>query len=554
MNRIRACLLGGISIGLLLLVFWHDADKRNLNPSYEVNGKPIEYVDSVLGIAIVEDVSFLQNIDRFEMTDNTQIFFENTLVPYDQKEKRLYVSQNPEVIEWEGFFTTENDTFLCTTGDAYWEKKADAIRDNYEFPVWFLTEDGYCRMTLVASGLPIISIDTERYEEAEEIPYEVDPDKKFYGSETQYYGQIRVFDPGRGDANYEILESKVCYHAKGISSSVYPKKGYSLSLLDENEENLEMPLLGMRADNSWKLNALMSDSTKIREKSAAQIWEQMDLMDGTVDEPGPRMEYTEVILDGEYLGLYCLVEPVDEKKLNLDANDVLYKIIDWDEPSDEEIQVSVQNKWRISLPIRIRYPKVITDYDAAWYPIRDYLNIFYRDYWQYGGADNKIDLENACDMVLFMMTCSASDNTFKNLYLAADVSAPGEYVMRHIPWDLDLTFGNVHDPNAENGVRFNEDVEVTYWDAPVSTMIYYEIDGVYDTFISRWQKYRKEVLANDNIIAILEQNREYLLHSGVYSREAERWSEYEIDDDITELVNYQNQRMEWLDEYFYELK
>jgi len=553
MKRMRAYLLGGISICLLLLVFWFDADKRNIIPSYEVNGKPIEYTDSVLGIAIVEDMSFLQKLERFEITGNTQIFFENTLVPYDIKEKRLYVSQNLGVAEWEGLLSTEKNTFLCTTKDDYWGKKSEAIRENYEFPVWFLTENGYCEMTLIASGLPIISIDTERYEKAEDIPYEVDPDKKFYGSETQYFGQIRVFNPGVG-TSYEILESKVSYHKKGVSSSVYPKKGYSLSLLDEKEENLEVSLLGMRADNSWKLNALMSDPTKIREKSAAQIWEQMDLLDGTVDEPGPRMEYTEVVLDGEYLGLYCLVEPVDEKKLNLDANDVLYKIIDWEEPNDEEIQVSIENGWRISLPVRIRYPKTITDYYAVWYPIRDYLNIFYRDYWQYGGAGNKIDLENACDMVLFMMTCSASDNTFKNLYLAADVSSTGEYVIRHIPWDLDLTFGNVHDSNAANGVRFNEDVEVTYWDAPVSTMLYYEIDGVYETLISRWQNYRDGVLKTDNIVGIFEQNREYLLKSGVYAREAGKWPEYKTDDDITELVNYQKERMKWLDEYFYGLE
>lgn len=554
MKKVQGCLLCVASLLLLVLVFGFDASNRNYAKDYRVNGKAIEYAERIMGMAVVDDTSFLNHLEKREMEENTQIFFENTIIPYEASTNILYVAQNNTQLEWEGELTSGKDTFLCTRKDEYWDRKADAIKENHEFPVWLLTEDGYYELSMVVTSLPVISMTTERIEEAEDIPYEVDPDKKFYGSETQHYGQIRIFNPGVGTTHYEITESNVRYHEKGISSSVYPKDGYSLSLLDDKEDNLNISLLGMRSDNSWKLNALMSDQTKVREKTAAQIWEQIDLANATINEAGPRMEYVEVILDNEYLGLYCLVEPVDEKKLELDANDVLYKIIDWGAPSDEGIQLSIANKWRISLPARIRYPDSITDYEAVWYPLRDYLNVFYRDYWQYGGYQGQIDLGNACDMVIFMMACSASDNSFKNLYLAADVTSTGEYRMRHIPWDLDLTFGNTHDPEAVNGIRFNDDVTVRYWDAPISTMIHYEIEGVEAELLNRWMDYRKTILSTNNILQIMEANRNELVNSGVYIREKQRWPEYGANDDITELTQYQMERMIWLDEYFQDIK
>ena len=505
---------------------------------------PVPYTGRVMAVPIVENLDFLEGKQKCQAQENPGVCFGGALLPYT-KDGTLYLSQDFAVEEWVGEITTKaRDTFLCTLYDPAWEDKAGSIRDNHMFKLWMVDGERYYELSLAVCGMPVMTISTQREEEQDLGDYEADPDRFIYDPPVIYYGQLQLFDPGVGTGRYEISETGVRYYQRGASAIAAEKKGYSIGLLDARGDNFDASLLGMRTDNSWKLKSLSADTSRVREKTACQIWEQFAASNRETNEAGPRIEYLELIMDDEYAGLYGLIEPVDEKKLELDKNDVLYKMTNWFVPTDEEIQASIEQKWRISTYIRIRYPDEITDYEKTWNPMRDYLDTFYKDVESDLPAESKIYVSNAMDMLLFNMTISGCDNYFKNMYFAADVEENGTYTMRQIPWDLDLTFGETYT------VGFNNDETVVYEEAAIPFLRDTRPELVRPYLQERWRECREGFLSTENIAKLLCENRDYLVNAGAGARENARWPEYSMSSDIDRILDYQERRMNWLDEYF----
>ena len=81
---------------------------------------------------------------------------------------------------------------------------------------------------------------------------------------------------------------------------------------------IKNPCSAFRNDDEWLLNAMYSDSSKIRDKLSADIWSQIGAVQEEFPEAyfGTRMVYVEVFFNHEYWGLYALMEPVDSKQLD----------------------------------------------------------------------------------------------------------------------------------------------------------------------------------------------------------------------------------------------
>lgn len=490
-----------------------------------------------------------------EVSCNPGIYYEDVLLPYDKEHNRLYLPQNYMESEWYGNLTAkigEGHYPIYILNDAMWQNKSAAIRESHDFIIFVQRDDDYYRFNLTITGMPMIAMTTERVEEAEEIPYEVDPDKKFFGSETRYYGQLLWIDSGTRSGQYQMIEAGVCYHYKGASTAGFEKKSYSFDLLDYRGEKADISLAGMRSDSSWKLNALNTDINRIREITASQIWESMDNATPELNEVGPNMEYVELVVDNEYKGLYCLVEPIDEKKAELDEKDILYKVIDWPITSAEDIQVSADNGWRIAYPLRIRYPKEIQDYQEVWYPMKNYLDMFFRDgNIQYEEAVGHIDIDNYCDKMIFDMVTSASDNSYKNTYYVADCGDGYEnYQMKQIPWDLDYTFGNRYSYGADYSVFFDENPTQIYAENAILKLYTYFPEKIGTRLVERWNMYRDSILSTDAVINLLNDNMFYLAETGAVLREEARWPQAGVNLEIDYLIEFQKKRMDWLDGYF----
>lgn len=507
---------------------------------------PVSSIGRIMGVAIVENLDFLEGKEKRTDEKNPGVCMSGVLLPYTA-DGTLYLAQDFTKTKWEGDLLTDSkDTYLCTLPDVAWQDKATSIRDGHVFQIWLVGEDYYYELDLVVSGMPVMTISTERFEKQDLGDYETDPDRFSFEPEILYYGDIQVFDPGDEMRWYDIFESGVRYYHRGASSALYDKKSYSISLLDSKGDKLDKSLLGMRFDNTWKLKSLVTDESRIREKTSCEIWEALANTNDSVNESGPRMEYLELIVDNDYVGLYGIVEPVDEEKLGLDKNDVLYKSTNRIVPSDEDIQEAIDRKWKVMTFFRIRYPDPILDYAKTWYPMRDYLNTFYRGGGDERPIESKISLSNFIDMHIFNMTISGSDNYLKNLYFVADVGNDGSYTMRVLPWDLDLTFGLIID----SGGGAVSDETVVYEEAALPLLRDMQPELVRPLMQKRWEECRQSFLSTDNILNIMRENQSYLINTGVVARENQRWPEYRMDADIESIENYQIRRMEFLDEFY----
>lgn len=100
---------------------------------------------------------------------------------------------------------------------------------------------------------------------------------------------------------------------RGSSSQDLPKKGYGLTTIQaDNASNNNVSLLGMPSENDWVLNGLAFDPSLIRDYLSYNLSRQLGNY-------APRTEFCEVVINGNYRGLYLLQEKIkaDTNRVNI---------------------------------------------------------------------------------------------------------------------------------------------------------------------------------------------------------------------------------------------
>lgn len=99
---------------------------------------------------------------------------------------------------------------------------------------------------------------------------------------------------------------------RGESSSYFPKRPYNIELKDPEAKDTSVSLLGMPRESDWILQGPFADKSQIRN---AVIYE----LGRKTGHWTPRVQFCELILNGEYLGLYNLIEKIkrDSSRVNI---------------------------------------------------------------------------------------------------------------------------------------------------------------------------------------------------------------------------------------------
>lgn len=97
------------------------------------------------------------------------------------------------------------------------------------------------------------------------------------------------------------LSSGIEIHVRGRSSRFFDKPGYALRLMCEDGTNNPQPLLGMDAHHEWVLHGPFLDQTLMRN----YMWYNIG---GEIMDYAPNVRFCELILNGEYQGVYVLLE------------------------------------------------------------------------------------------------------------------------------------------------------------------------------------------------------------------------------------------------------
>ena len=411
-----------------------------------------------------------------------------------------------------------NGVSLCFVDDYTYDWCADAIRDGWAYQILAYTDDAYSYASLVFTGLPIISLETqEALRPHEDIP-------------------VRVSVSAAGEAGLTACGRA---HERGDTSlRMRPKHGIKVEFTRHadgtRKTEQEMPLLG-RTDE-FILIACSMDYLLIRDKLSWDLWNGISSEDEAF---GPReTAYCEVFAGDAYLGVYVMMKPYDYAqelaRLGADAPaaDSLYRLAgrsvhEFDKPLIQDHRGMYYEQ---------HYAPSGETGHAALLP---YLALFAEedDAVFNEKALELLDIDSVIRYALFVQACGMTDNEHNNLYIVAHRTEDG-YRYLFAPWDLDVSWGRDDDENAE-----------VWYDFPIfDRLVELDCGGVVrDRLAAIWKQMRENGFSGENVGSLLDGYNAALNDSGAFYRDAERWNRPNAYSENYNIYSYAAARFEMMD-------
>lgn len=177
----------------------------------------------------------------------------------------------------------------------------------------FLLSLSVMAQTLTDSNLPIVVIETDG---GVNIP-----------DEPKVPGTMKIIWHQDGSRNYmtdidnpEFLnyDGRIGIERRGSTSqTMLNKKPYALETREDDDvTNRNVSILGMPKENDWVLNSLAFDQTGMRDVLAYELSNRLG-------QYASRSVYCEVVINGDYKGLYAFMEKIkpDKNRVNIEEMD-----------------------------------------------------------------------------------------------------------------------------------------------------------------------------------------------------------------------------------------
>ena len=471
--------------------------------------------NSCMGISLIS-YSELESYKEDLTVDIKDITFNEESVIADIYRGTIYISQASDLIKdsskLQGKLDIKNpEQKLYILNNAQLQNLKETISNGEYLTLVVVQNNSICKFNVAISTLPVISIDGENY-----IGYTKKAAFICESDMTLLAGQDPSIDkPSKG--NYSIK-----WHIRGGKSARLAKKPIKITLLKENGKNKNVDLLGMGADDDWILNPMNLDDTKLREKSAIEVWNNY-ITDPVNDYSMSTAQYVELVVNGNYYGLYLLQRRVDAKFLELDkTEDLLFK---------------GHSGWGANY--------VWEGYGTVYSPFE-----FEETYGLLEDAIYKVDIENYVNVNLFLQFLSATDNVgYKNMFYALKPDENGEYKLYHIPWDTDVSMGII----PGNGYLNYYDFKICLGQ-DIRRMDYYnmllEYSDLDNRMAERWRELSGTVFGEGGKYEeILDANKKIILESGALARDTNHWGlMYNGGDTIENLYLWNKEKTLWMDE------
>lgn len=388
-----------------------------------------------------------------------------------------------------------------------------------------------CDGTELCTHLPLVVIDTG----GQEIPGVPTGETDMFDEELYTVAEdggedilVTVSVVDRADGNNHpsdtpdfTTESR--FRIRGHASRRFEKSPYLLKFVDEKGEDNDISVMGMGAHSKWVLNGPYLDKSLVRN----YLWYNVS---GEIMEWAPNVRFCELILNGEYRGLYLMVESItdgDDCRLNLKADtknsDISGYLLRIDRPTEEEIDTYrdiysfAERMGRLNDDITVRYPgeNTLTE-EMAKYIELDFaafekaLYSYDYDTWDYGYW-NWIDVDNYVDYYLINEFSRNMDAGRYSTYIYKEIG--GKYKM--CVWD----FNNACD-NFPNDIVDPDGFIMS--NRPYYFMLLKD-EAFAEKLISRYRELRKTYFSDDYLMDYIDETLAYL--GPAVERNNERWSE-----------------------------
>ncbi len=153
-----------------------------------------------------------------------------------------------------------------------------------------------------SSNLPLVFIDTG----GQSIP----------GDKTPIIADMGIIDNGPNQPNkltdpFNDFYGRIRINVRGSSSLSFPKKQFRMETQDVLGNDLNVSLMGLPEEDDWILHAPYSDKTLMRN---ALIYK----LSNDIGRYATRTKFCELILNGQYWGVYILMEKIKRDKNRVD--------------------------------------------------------------------------------------------------------------------------------------------------------------------------------------------------------------------------------------------
>ncbi len=341
--------------------------------------------------------------------------------------------------------------------------------------------------------------------------------------EPKIVAHMGVIHNGPGEFNstgdpFNIYDGRIAIELRGESTlALYPKKSYSLETQTAAGENNNVSLLGLPGENDWVLYAPYGDKSLIRNALTYRLYEKMGHY-------APRTRFVELVVNGDYRGVYVLTEKIKRDKNRVDMATLRPEDLSAKEISggyllrvDKTTGMSWPEFWEspVQPPVGGFSPVTYQFFDPKYEELvpaqREYIESYLYEFEQHLASINfkdpekgyrkYLDIPSMVDLMILNEVSKDVDGYRLSHYFYKQKVTDGGKLVNGPPWDYNLTYGN-----SDYTAHMHQPYE---WAYEMTDAIYWWVRVMQDPWYRnqvhcRWEELYQTVLSSDSISAMID--------------------------------------------------
>jgi len=342
---------------------------------------------------------------------------------------------------------------------------------------------------------------------------------------------------------FNDYNGKVGIELRGSSSQMFPKKQFAVELWDAAGQDIEQSVLGLPEEGDWILFAPYNDKSLMRDALAYKLARSMGRY-------ASRSKYFELVMDGDYKGVYVLLEKVKRSDMRVDianlkpdenSGDDLTGgyILKLDKASGGNGSEGFTSKYpppnrsySQTIYFQYEYPKVAEMTPQQKSYISNYMASFeaalngpdWKDPQK--GYQKYINVSSFIDYFIINELSKNVDGYRLSTFMYKEKDSDGGRLHMGPVWDFNLGFGNANycTNSSPNGfvTDFNTICPTDYWLIPFWWSKLWGDPDYRALLYSRWSALREGPFSNSKILGYVD-SVATVLDKGAQQRNFQRW-------------------------------
>ncbi|HSP87250.1 MAG TPA: CotH kinase family protein [Ignavibacteriaceae bacterium] len=326
---------------------------------------------------------------------------------------------------------------------------------------------------------------------------------------------------------FNHYDGKIGIEIRGSSTQSFPKKQYAFETIDTSGEEIDTSLLGFPAESDWILSAPYTDKSLLREALAYKL-------SNNIGRYASRSKYCELVLNGEYMGVYILFEKIKRNKNRVDIS----KLTEADTTGDDltggyifkidKEEGSSNDGWHSEYPPYLNgwqriyyiyhYPKPEDIAEVQKNYLQSFVDSFETVTYNPGFADtingyaSFIDVNSFVDFFILNELNKNVDAYRLSAFLYKDKNSKDRKLKAGPIWDFNLAFGNsdYYDASITDGWQLDfatynaAFMNGDYWQVPFWWKKLFSDLNFKKKIAYRWQELREDEFSTNKILGMID--------------------------------------------------